>query len=1367
MIQALFNRILSINAFILIFAALAYVGVQFNEDVNRQFTTNASQQDAILEMRDMESLIKALQLYRGLKLNQSAASIDNRALLEQSKQQLEQSFTNLDNRKSPFSNSITQSNDWNSFSTLWHDTHFAEDLNHPDQLYEKHTELLTNLLSLHKQIIDTHFSSSKNYYLASLQGDMLRQIESLSQCIALGTIAIHQKKIEGAAGDQSNKQLANAIILKPAIDSALSESTKKCPECKRTFAASLANYNESQSFLIDNIQTLLNDPASYKRTPMQFFNVMSSKIEDIAAVNKDIASLLKSRVASDRQSWEKNQLEGNLLIISILLFMIYKIYHQLKTDQKLESALREALRQQEAMSIHSIISITDSQGTIIDCNEAFCKLTGYSKEELIGQNHRILKSGYHEEDFYKAMWDTLTAKKVWYGTMCNRGKSGNTLWTETTIYPLLNQIGEIDRYIAMRRDISEQRRLESSMVESKLFLESLTDSLTEGVYSVDRSGKCTFVNKRACDILGYPREMLVGNDIIQIALGHFVQTTDDEATSQMLERSKLGEAYHSDNEYYVKFSGEKIRVEISSAPLLETLDDFGSFLVVGTVVAFHDITEEYLLKERMMLVDAAVSNIDQGIVICTADTDPEKTQVVYANHAFENLTGLNTEDIIGKSPYSLRKEHSNTGVLGWLSMAIHEGRSFSGESIDFRKDGTRYDSYWAISPLISDQGITHIVSLHSDITHYKQAEQKIKDSESRLRHMLEISPIALRIQQNTTGEIVFANRGYKEMFSLTSDQTIGLNPKSFYVNPVEYEEIQSTLAHGESILDKELSLKLTTGDILWVMASYFPIEFEGQPATLGWFYDVTDIRQARELAEETTRLKSEFLSTMSHEIRTPMNGIIGMSDLLMDTPLDTQQTDFIKTIRESSEILLSIINDILDFSKIEAGKMTLETIPFNLSDTLKTTQDILILKAQEKRIRLEKTFAPSLPPDLIGDPTRLRQVLINLIGNAIKFTSEGSVTLSVSHKGEKILFEVTDTGIGISPAAQKKLFTPFVQADGSTTRQYGGTGLGLTITKRLVELMGGEIGLRSTQGVGSTFWFTLPLVEADIEPDASDSRSPTVSNDFTQAVLSDAAHYHLLLVDDNVINQKVATLQLQKLGYTVDTAANGLLALEAIKNARYDLVLMDCQMPVMDGFEATRQLRQLEQPTGNRLPVIAMTANAMEGDRQRCLDSGMDDYLTKPINTGHLTATLKRWLKGSSGSGATLDETPANAIVQTDPEQETLAEAIELNRLTEMFGDDKAIIVDLLTMFQESLVDINTRLSIAISDQNINKTRDVAHEMKGSCANMGANNLSELAKSLEMMAKAGNVDWSQANAIYGRMPPEIERISLFINNLSA
>ncbi|MCW2276793.1 ATP-binding protein [Heliophilum fasciatum] len=506
------------------------------------------------------------------------------------------------------------------------------------------------------------------------------------------------------------------------------------------------------------------------------------------------------------------------------------------------------------------------------------------------------------------------------------------------------------------------------------------------------------------------------------------------------------------------------------------------------------------------------------------------------------------------------------------------------------------------------------------------------------------------------------------------------------------------------------------------------------------------VQQRTQELERANQVKSEFLAIMSHEIRTPLNGIIGMTDLLRRTPLSQEQTEYADVVRESSELLLTVLNDILDFSKFESGNLLLEEVDYDLPALISSVHALLLPITEKKGLSLHSIVDPRLPHTLRGDPTRLRQILLNLLGNAVKFTLTGSIRLQV-HPADNgslelpathLLFEIIDSGIGIPPEQRELIFQPFAQAERSTTRRFGGTGLGLSICKQLVNGMGGEIGFHSHPGAGTTFWFTLPLTVGKSMAPTAISLETTVSRPLT---VRQPPHQPVLIVEDTVINQKLIRHQMKQLGVPIEIATNGQEAIAAVQQKQFSLILMDCQMPVMDGWEATCRIRQGEAQTGTGLPIIALTADASPKTRTLCLEAGMDDILHKPLRLEELHAMLEKWLPQTEATSVAAMAGPSSAEVNPPASlwEFTLLDHRQIQDSLAEIDHDHDAFRELVLSYQSLLTTKIPELRTAVQNNDFSAIRSIAHSLVTGSHFIGALSYFQIFQAMEQQAAAADI----------------------------
>ena len=854
------------------------------------------------------------------------------------------------------------------------------------------------------------------------------------------------------------------------------------------------------------------------------------------------------------------------------------------------------------------------------------------------------------------------------------------------------------------------------------------------------------------------------------------------------------------------------------------------------------------------------------------------------NESFLKVLGFSKDEVVGRTSTELNI-FADPSIRRQAARQVEDQRKVSNIEVKINTKSGSHRTGLLSARVVRVQNGHHLLTVLNDITERKEAEMALEESEAKLKIIVDHMQIGIVIVDAETHHIVDINPYACRMIGESREKIIGrLCHKNFC--PAEAGRCPITDL-GQTVDNSERLLVNMGGVQTPILKSVIPVNLQGRLHLLECFIDISaqkkieeELQKAKEAAESASIAKSEFLANMSHEIRTPLNGVIGMTGLLIDMDLTQEQRKSAEIIRNSGELLLALINDILDFSKIDAQKLELEMLDFDLRATLEDTADMLAVKAHEKKLELVCMVNPEVPSLLKGDPGRLRQIVTNLAGNAIKFTEKGEVILRVSLEREderavKLLFTVTDTGIGIKKEMFDRLFALFAQADGSTTRKYGGTGLGLAISKRLAEMMGGEIGVESDEGRGSTFWFTVVLEKqsavsaSPMEPvtDVAGTRVLVVDDhlvsrllartlllswgcrcdeaeDGTAALLmlthaenagdpydvvlldmqmpemdgeetarriqadpalkktkmilltslglrSDAkraeklgfaayltkpirhSHLHdaialalgqgcnderglkkvitrhsiaesrknrirILVVEDNPINQTVTLTALNRFGFRSDAVADGREAIRALVDNPYDMVLMDCQMPEMDGYEATRRIRKAEAGTQNiNIPIIAMTASALRGDREKCLEAGMDDYISKPVQIKALEEILDCWLakKKDSSRLRPADITVApNAVIASEKavfDEEILAEQIP--------GDHKFIQI-LLNKYLEELPKQIDKLKAYLNQGDMRSIQRQAHTIKGASATVTAGLLRDTADRMEQAAMKDDLE---------------------------
>lgn len=914
----------------------------------------------------------------------------------------------------------------------------------------------------------------------------------------------------------------------------------------------------------------------------------------------------------------------------------------------------------------------------------------------------------------------------------------------------LRRVHEADRGAAealVRRLLSGrvvQKRIAEEMAARDRALAALARSVPGALYqcSYDASWRTLLLSEHFEAISGYPV-----SDFLQNQVRSFRDLVVPEDLAKI--RSAVKESIRAGRPYEVEYRIRNAHGEIRWLHDRGSAErEPGSERAIRLSGVMLDVTVQRAERDRRELLEVVAENARDCVLVTEAEpVEAPGPRIVYANRAFFELTGYAPEEVIGRNPRMLQGACSERGTLNRIKEALIQKAPVEVEILNYRKDGTPFWAELSISPVFDGQGrCTHFVSVQRDVSARRNHQSLLRLFGSAVERANDCVIVTDLAVDDPGPRILYVNDAFTRMTGYTRQEAIGQTPRMLQgpdSDRATLDRIRAALEARQPVEVEVLNYR-SDGTPFWAEVSIKPLVDENGVAThfLSVQRDVTarresdlaqerhaeELRCARDAAERAADAKSAFLATMSHEIRTPMNGVVGMTSLLLDTPLDREQRELVETIRFSGDALLGIINDILDFSKVEAGQVELEEQAFELDLVVEEAVELCAPRARERGLRIGASLAADVPVWVRGDLTRLRQILVNLIGNAVKFTEAGEVSVEVrlSPEADKLSFSVRDTGIGIPSDRKERLFQAFSQVDASINRRFGGTGLGLAITKQLVELMGGSISVESEAGKGSTFHFDLDLeplppavsaweararslmsscraavitrwpiadaflrraltragvaliepaalragdlvlVDAEVEDERPPAgrkitfaiesspvaslpqcslllRMPLRAERFVASLLEVLGHpredaeagqsrppilrpldrpLRVLVAEDNVVNQRVIQKMLRRLGIEPDLVANGQEALDLmVAGARYDVVLMDLQMPVMDGLTAARAIRRCV-PTGRQPRILALTANAMAEDRDRCRAAGMDGFLPKPIRPERLRAAL-------------------------------------------------------------------------------------------------------------------------------------------------
>jgi PAS domain S-box-containing protein len=905
--------------------------------------------------------------------------------------------------------------------------------------------------------------------------------------------------------------------------------------------------------------------------------------------------------------------------------------------------------------------VKDRQHRYVLINAAESNFTGRKHEEMIGKT----SNDFFPKEQADILWEKdeevfATGRENINEEFVTDGRGiVRTMLTKKTLY--VDKAGN-QFLVGIARDITKSKKIEEqlkwahdelekrvlerttdlekanqALTDTRDYLDKIINSIGDPIHVKDRQHRVILVNDAACKLFGRSREEILGRTAYEL----FPSQENAEISWQK------DEVVFTTGEENVNEEANTYAPGVTCTVLVKKtlyMDKSGNKFLVGVT---RDITDrkraEEALQESEKKYSLLINNANDSIIVA------QDGLLKFVNPKTLSLLEVNSEQELIDRPFPefIHPDDRSMVVENYRRRTANEAAP---PRYAFRVVTPEGIVKWVEihATLIEWQGKPATLNLLTDITDRKKAEEALLESEQRLMDIIDFLPDATLVI-NREGKVVAWNKAIETMTGILTKDMIGKGDYEYALpfygsrRPILIDlilkadrGIESKYNHIEKkgrVLNGEAYMPNMRGGSVYLMGSA-AVLYDSAGNVFGAIESIRDITEqkqaedllieAKEAAEAAARSKSDFLANMSHEIRTPLNAVLGLTGLLLNSDLNAQERDYVETVRSSGNTLLSVINEILDFSKIEGGKMELESQPFHLRECIAVAVDLVKAAADQKGLVMKYGLDEAIPAYFKGDVTRLRQVLVNLLSNAVKFTHAGTIEISVTAKPihttnsrlYELHFSISDTGIGIPEEKLDRLFQSFSQVDSTTTRKYGGTGLGLAISRRLVELMGGEIWVVSRPKLGSTFHFTIPAEEAEeisIPVDSCAEKAKTQSRRKNGTL-------RILLAEDNAINQMVAIQMLKRLGYSADVAGNGLEVLQAIERQPYDVVLMDVQMPEMDGLVAAQEIRKL-WPKGPR--IIAITAYALKGDRERCLAAGMDDYISKPIVIEELRRVLE------------------------------------------------------------------------------------------------------------------------------------------------